>query len=158
MKKLKIYLSGTTTAKEYRKFCKETYCELYEFIDPMELFEIRPDYIKIVEKEIEELESADLVVAWVKHPTFGTTMEIKHAFDLGIPVYIIHPNRIFEDDIWLKYHCDLMFNSIEECFKYIEIQMKEGNKIKRILRRRESWFTDQGDIFPKLKKELRQDF
>jgi len=41
-------------------------------------------------RDIAELEKSDIMVAYVGEPTTGTGLEIEHAYDKGIPVYLLY--------------------------------------------------------------------
>jgi hypothetical protein len=38
-----------------------------------------------------------------------------------IPIYVINPNEKFKNDIWLKYHVQKMFKTIDSCFEHIRL-------------------------------------
>ncbi|MBI3559707.1 nucleoside 2-deoxyribosyltransferase [Candidatus Gottesmanbacteria bacterium] len=44
----------------------------------------------VYERDIEELEKSDLMVAYVGEPSTGTGLEIEHAHHKGIPVYLLY--------------------------------------------------------------------
>jgi len=111
MNKPKIYLAGTKSEFQYRKFIKETYSEKLTFIDP---FEIELNQNSIVKNDLQLIDNSDLLVAYITKITVGTTMEIMYACRKGIPTYVI-TNDVFKEDPWLKYYSSKFFNSFAEC-------------------------------------------
>lgn len=59
---------------------------------------------EIVEGDIRDIESCDIVLAFCWQPSVGTSMEIRHAWTKGIPVYAIVYGRVSP---WLRYHATL---------------------------------------------------
>lgn len=120
MKKCKVYLSGYTGENHYREYVNKMYKDhsKIEIVDPLR-DGIRKE-LDVVIRDKEDIESCNIFVAYIRvGSTFGTTMEIKHAYDLGMPVYVILEKRDWEKDPWLAYHTTKFFYSISECFSYI---------------------------------------
>ena len=70
------------------------------------------------------LESCDAIVAYVRKPSFGTAMEIKHAFDQqNIIVFLIDPDGNAKNNPWLSYHSHYICETINEC----------SNEIKKLI-------------------------
>lgn len=126
--KLRVYLGGYSKELEYRKYAKENYGHLVDFVDPMEtpFTEIREtigencwkDYL--VRRDKKMILSCDILVAYVVvGPTWGTTMEMMFAYMNGIPVYMIDPTKKFRHDGWVEPHIKMGFNSTDEFCKYI---------------------------------------
>ena len=134
---LKIYLAGNVYETEYRKYVHETYYDTLNIFDPLQKIEagiINIDFSKVFDKTLlftnEEITKivecdknaiiqCDILVAYIKKPSFGTIMEILHSYNNQIPVYVINPGGIFVNDIWLKYHTMRFFETIDECFNHI---------------------------------------
>lgn len=121
VEKKSIYLAGTVTLLDYRRYVNETYHNVFKINDPLilveSLMEITPT--QIVEKDIELIDKSDLFVAYIEKPTFGTVMEIVYAYSNGKPIFVINPNLTLNREIWLRYHTTKLFDSIDECFGYI---------------------------------------
>lgn len=142
-----IYLAGAGNAFEYRKKCKDLYGKKFRLFDPIsdsdrlfeelnlgksikEVFEefeagnknILNDDIKtsIVINDKNNISECDILVAYVEKATFGTTMEILFAWERHKPVYVINPEMTLIEDIWLSYHTTRFFDSIEDCFEFLQ--------------------------------------
>ena len=139
--KLKIYLAGTSdyNALKYRQDAKNSFSNKLTLFDPftevensITNFELgKPWQLsneqveKIVVGDKEAINTCDIVVAYIENCTFGTTMEILHAWNNNIPVFIINPEQNLIHDVWLRYHTTKFFTSTNECFKFI---IKEVSK------------------------------
>jgi len=119
-KKLRIYLAGHVPEYDYRKYCIENYGEEYELLDPIAMVSEDQNYITIVEDDKKLIETSDILIAWIRKCTFGTVMEIPHAFDHNVPVLVVNPDGKFKNDVWLKYHSEKIFQHLDECFSYIK--------------------------------------
>jgi len=137
---MRIYLSGSVKEIEYRKEVKEKYSTEFEIKDPLEDVEKRlidpkeldilkklgfstfdKDVIdKIVEGDIELIKECECLVVLMNIYSAGTIMEIRIAYDLDIPVYIIDPAKTMRSDVWLIYHTNLFFNDIDTCFNFLK--------------------------------------
>lgn len=136
---LKVYLSGYANEEDYRKYAIEKYGEELDLFDPIKEMEgtkfpwfdwnsFRAGLISIddsiisplVESEKEFIKyNCDVLVAYMVRYSAGTIMEIKHAYENNIPVYIIDPTKKFSRDIWLIYHTNVFFDSIDSCFEQL---------------------------------------
>ncbi len=123
---LTIYLAGHSKETYYRTYVKKKYAN-FNIIDPMGIHVFELDKILgdnevhnfIVRRDQKLILQSDILVAYIKvGSTFGTTMEIAFAKSNNIHTYVIDPDK-FREDPWLKYHTDIFFNDIDECFKYI---------------------------------------
>lgn len=139
--KLTVYLAGYSEELEYRKIVKDKYGNDLILIDPMQLEmenNIKEDlgynnYIFIIRKDQKLILESDILVAYINiGSTFGTTMEICFAKNNNIKVYVIDPYNKFRYDVWLKYHTDKFFDSIEECFDYITVKKPTPPKCRTI--------------------------
>ena len=122
MSKVRIYLSGTKYEKEpdmswKKRLIEKLGTEKFSYFDPI------PGTAKgyeVIPRDKREIENADYLVAFINRPTFGTIMEVKHAFDCqNIIILVINPNREYHKDLWLSYHIHTSFNSVEDCAKFI---------------------------------------
>lgn len=121
--KIQIYLSGKKEECRYRDYVKKNYSFLNLF-DPIEEVDSKIDsYEQIVINDKISIENSDLLVAYIRELSFGTIMEIHHAWNFQIPVYVINPGKEYVDDVWLKYHTTRFFDNINECFDYIKYDM-----------------------------------
>lgn len=136
---LRIYLAGHTLHTFYREHVKRKYKRYFDLVDPIEKEGTQVDVInKIVTNTIpiEDLiksdklwieHGTDILVAYIEKATFGTSMEILHAWNNKIPIYVILPpeSRDLKDDYWLSYHATKFFSgrtrekAIDECFRTI---------------------------------------
>jgi len=143
---IRIYLAGTTSLFLYREECKRLVESLdwmrcmFELVDPMDFeydvthckiqSEDDVEYIrkriysdgeveKIVETDLDLIDSCDVLVAYIEKPTFGTIMEIVYANNSGKKVYVINPDGTLWNDIWLRYHTDKFFENIPDCLNYV---------------------------------------
>lgn len=58
----------------------------------------------IVEGDLRDIENADAVLANIARPSWGTAMEIRHAFKVGVPVVAFGAASASVSP-WLIYHC-----------------------------------------------------
>ena len=122
-----IYLCGgingldDSQCKDWREEAKAQfsgYC-----IDPM-----RRDYRgreerrekEIVHNDIKDIIDCNYILANVSRPSWGTAMEIRIAMELNRPVIGFGvPDNISP---WLKYHCEALFENLEEAINYINLR------------------------------------
>lgn len=128
---IKVYLAGYSGETEYRKYACKIYGKQLFLFDPMkkidlptiskkELYELTNDEVSfIVEGDKAAIESCDLLVAFIKRASFGTSMEMIHAYKNKIPIYVIDPTTTWRNDIWIRYHTNKFFDDIDSCFHYI---------------------------------------
>ena len=134
---LDIYLAGHSLEVEYRSYSKEKYGDVLNVIDPMfengaiidvekKTVELTKTITEVVENDKALISKCHIIVAYIRKITFGTTMEILHAFNSNVPVYVIlHPDvEHLRNDVWLFYHTTKFFNSIDTCFNYILEDLK----------------------------------
>ena len=137
MYKIRIYLAGRAFETTYRKQVKREYGHIFNLIDPMIENGVFVDTKKmqinhngatvesIVETDKHLINTCDVLVAYIDQYTAGTMMEILYAYQLKKPVYlIVTPGKEFEKDIWLSYHSDNIFYSINDCYDRIMLQLK----------------------------------
>ena len=128
MRTLKVYLSGCSDEKGYRKYVIDKYGKVLDLLDPMTLTwdqvnsdigkNSRANYIVIRDKKL--ILESNIVVAYIKvGSTFGTTMEIIYAYSNGIPIYLIDETKKFRENPWVVFHSSKVFDSIDECFEHI---------------------------------------
>lgn len=126
MRKLKIYIAGAVREQAYREYVHRVYGDhpKLELLDPIRIVQqVFPD---VVEKDKLLIEESDILVAYVQAPSFGTVMEIIYAFEKGIPVYLINPNKEHMMNYWIRYHSAKFFETISDCFdEIIQENMKE---------------------------------
>jgi len=121
--KIRIYLGGTKYEEEphcswITRFVDTLGTDKYRFFDPV-VGTARGG--EVIARDKREIENSDYVVSYIDRPSFGTIMEIKHAFDKqNIMVMVINPNGKYLKDLWLGYHIHHFFVNVEECAKYIE--------------------------------------
>jgi nucleoside 2-deoxyribosyltransferase len=128
---IKVYLAGYSGENEYREYVSKRYGRHLDVFDPMKEIDYKilekyrkgslpdEDVSLIVEGDKAAIESCDIVIAYIKQASFGTAMEILHAFKNKIPVYLIDPHNKWRDDVWVRYHTSKTFDDIDPCFSYI---------------------------------------
>jgi nucleoside 2-deoxyribosyltransferase len=124
--RLSAYLAGPGKEKEYRRYAIEKYGDKMLLKDPMVitrdqvLDEVGENCFKtfIIRRDKKMINSCDVVIAYLPYITYGTTFEMAHAYDHGIPVYGIDPTGELRKDVWLSFHVDQFFDSIDECFQW----------------------------------------
>jgi hypothetical protein len=123
MKKIKIYLASTIyqcdPGKSWKKrFMDQLDSSLYEFFDPDPVSECNNSMIA---RDKYEITNCNIFVAYIERPTFGTSMEILHAFNQQtIPILVINPGLKYANDLWLKYHSHLICDNVIECTDHIK--------------------------------------
>lgn len=65
------------------------------------------------------IDFSDIYVGYIFEVSFGTLWEMYYAKSKSMPVYIINPNRVLSDNIWLKYMANKIFDNIDNCFRYM---------------------------------------
>ena len=127
MSKINIYLAATYTDSEaiqFRNYTTEKYGTLFNLIDP-KLYSESVNSDQIVERDIANIKSCDILVAYIKEPTFGTCAEIPYAYINKKIIYVIQPNGKYLKDYWLKYHTTKFFKTVDECFEHILNQLQQ---------------------------------
>jgi nucleoside 2-deoxyribosyltransferase len=141
-KKKIVYLGGTITQYFYREYAKK-YVEENNLqiilTDPFqnEFFNVKienendvilaidkirsyTEIENIVERDLLLLKRSDILIAFIEKLTAGTIMEMVYAKILGKKIYVINPKFDLWNDIWLSYHTDKFFKTIEDCFNHIK--------------------------------------
>jgi hypothetical protein len=118
--KLTIYLAGSSNELKYREEVIYKYKDIFNLINPMNVFvkDSELSYL-IVNRDINLIEESDILVAYIETPSFGTSMEIRTANIEIKKIYVINPNGLYENDLWLKSHYNKYFRTIDDCFNYI---------------------------------------
>ncbi len=128
---IKVYLAGYSGETEYREYVGRKYKKRLDIFDPMKEVDnkilqkksfssiTREDVASIVESDKAAIENMDVLVVYIERASFGTAMEILHAFRNDIPIYIIDPTTKWRDDVWVRYHSSKTFDTIDTCFKHI---------------------------------------
>jgi len=118
MNKVKIYLAGTIYEDPEDVSWKQRLIaqlpeNVFKFYDP----DPRPGAgYDVIPRDKRVIEDSDFVIAYIRKPSFGTTMEIKHAFDCGnITTFVIDPTGKNIKSIWLDYHIHRGLTSVDEC-------------------------------------------
>lgn len=131
----KIYLAGTVYTEAPDTQWKDLFVHLlttdndqkYYIHDPnpkKELDILKKGLINfdVVAFDKKVISNSDIVVAYMQRPSVGTIMEIMYAFNLQtVSVYVINPNERFKKDIWLNYHCHMMFDNVQDCVEQIKM-------------------------------------
>jgi nucleoside 2-deoxyribosyltransferase len=124
---MKIYLCGPIngmtdeTCKNWRNHAKEV-LRGNEFVDPM-----RHDFRGqeagnerlIVQRDTQDIESSDVVLACYDRASFGTAMEILLAYQCQIPVSVAHlaPGP---PSPWVTHHADFVGPTLESAIQWIK--------------------------------------
>jgi len=124
MKKNRVYLAGTIYKEEPGFSWKKRLCSFFvnsdnfEFIDPNPSMECD---LTMVPRDKAFINSSDIFVAYIERPSFGTAMEIYHAFlQHTIPIIIINPNEICKGDLWIVSHVHCIVESVEKAVDFIK--------------------------------------
>lgn len=126
----RIYLAGGASENEQTCNWRDTAVTLLpscECLNPFRGKDMgqRNDYYtanEIVTRDLVDIQSADLVLAEMMRADYnyiGTSMEIRTAADLGIPVVMWCPERV-ASHYWIQYHTVKSFPTLNECCSYIE--------------------------------------
>ena len=107
---MRVYLAGPINgctdlqANGWRDIVRNTLAGRVELVDPMAR-DYRghedADARAIVEGDKADIEACDVVLAYCWQPSYGTAMEIHHAWTKGIPVFVAG-RRPYSP--WLSYH------------------------------------------------------
>lgn len=124
IKRLAIYLSGSTTETHYRRIFKNYYSlnVKIQLLDPLNFQS--DNYKEIVQNDIDLINECDFVVSYIQKLTAGTLMEVVYAYLNKKPIYVITDKENIKNDIWIKYHTKKFFNSIESCIKFIDKNLR----------------------------------
>ncbi len=136
--KLQVYVAGSVYEEEYRATVERKYSRELNLFDPLKKIEAGvlgvdlstiddlktidftdEERTKIVEMDKAAITASDIVTAYMTRYSAGTIMEIHHAWNNQVPVYVIDPHWKFVDDIWIRYHTTKFFKTIEECYRHI---------------------------------------
>jgi nucleoside 2-deoxyribosyltransferase len=122
--KNRIYLAGTIYKEEPAKSWKIKLQKLFSNNDLVEFVDPKPEMeadLSMVAKDKYSINSCNIFVAYIERPSFGTAMEIYHAFlQNDKPVIIINPNLSCRGDIWVEAHSHVIVDNIEDAAQYIE--------------------------------------
>lgn len=135
---VKVYLAGSVYETGYRDYAYNNYSKKLDICDPLREVEAgimgldlssikdlkkinftKDEICRIIELDKQAISSCDILVAYIRRCSFGTTMEILYAWQQQIPVYVINPGNTFIKDVWLSYHTTRFHETIDECFEYI---------------------------------------
>jgi len=122
----KIYLCGPINGctdrecKKWRSNAKRLLSN-HNCIDPMDR-----DYrgresvyeYEIIERDKEDIDRSEIILAWIDRPSFGTAMEIMYAQMNGQTILVV--NNIGDAlSPWVTYHATAMFNTLEDACEKI---------------------------------------
>jgi len=137
IEKPRVYLAACVKEDVYRNYVHNHYDDVLDIFDPMKEIDDKITnithvkymekskklddslIIKIVEEDKVAISDSDILVTYMDVYSAGTIMEILHAFNSDIPVLIIDPSKKFRNDVWISYHTDQFFDTVEKCFDYI---------------------------------------
>ncbi|MBC7340911.1 MAG: hypothetical protein H5U02_00395 [Clostridia bacterium] len=124
-----VYLAGPVDgvswdfAWSWRMYAKEVLEEAgYMVLNPLAGLDLSDcsDVIGIVEKQVADVMEATVVLAEADQhtaPYIGTAMEIRIAFEHGIPVLLW--GKAHKRSVWLKYHADARFWNLDGALKFL---------------------------------------
>lgn len=78
----------------------------------------------IVEGDLQDVEKSDAVLAYCWKPSFGTPMEIKHAYHMGKHIVVVLPPEMGMAHPFLTYHSNVLFNKLDHAYEYL-LNVKE---------------------------------
>ncbi len=134
--KPRIYLSGPIrlcSNKErlsWRDSIIQRYRDKYDFLDPtVRNFNGDLDYSatisdkakEIVEADLSDIRQADILLANIHKYSAGTLMEVFFAKNQNKTVVCVVPESCL-NDIWIKYHSNLITTNFQAAFDYIQGQ------------------------------------
>ena len=131
-RKPKIYLAGTYSVTNYKDDIVKGYGHIFDFIDPFKEVDHSNSHDYIVRSDLKYINLCEVFIAYIEYPTFGTSMEIKFASDLGKLVIVVTPEKKFHNDPWLYIHATKIYSSLYDCMN--EILKFYGYSNKRILK------------------------
>lgn len=122
-----IYLCGAINGcsdaecNDWRKNVEDELNEEYQFLDPMRRdFRGREDdsVSEIVEGDYADIEEADIVLVAADNPSWGTAMEMHHAFlNLHKPVVAVCGQPRISP--WLRYHSTKIVASLDDAIQFL---------------------------------------
>ena len=126
---MKVYLAGSAKSEHpsspIHKW-REQAAQLLqcETIDPFRGKDQSLKYTsnEIVHRDLRDIQSSDIVLAemQLKNTNYiGTSMEIRYAAEMGIPVVIWCDDSVSKH-YWIEYHTVNALPTIEECCAYIK--------------------------------------
>lgn len=116
---MNVYLASTFYDFDWRLSYKNSFCNTTKplltgkvtFNTPILSKE---HTIEVVPLDKRVISGCDVLIAYIERYSAGTIMEIQHAFNCNVVVHIITPNRIVENDLWIKAHSHAMFFNIQD--------------------------------------------
>lgn len=112
---MKAYLAGAITGdgdpKTWRQQATLTLAPEVLVTGPV-VYDKAPDGAYVVPMDIDLIDHANIVIANVERPSWGTAMEIFHSFMAGRPVYAF-PDQPEGRSPWLTYHVSRFFPNLE---------------------------------------------
>jgi len=138
----KVFISGPIQGMEHRQGYREKLRKIllsygYEPIDPWEREKVLykyPDkdwWIKIppksfIERDLNDIERCDFLVAYLPRLSAGTCMEIFYAKLKGKITVVI--SRLKNPSPWITFHTDLMIRSFRDLKKILELGIEKAVK------------------------------
>jgi nucleoside 2-deoxyribosyltransferase len=116
----KVYLCGPINGKtdsecnDWRTTAKSLLSEKFHVVDPMSRdFRGREDLNiqTIVEGDIADIDSCEFVLVCASSPSWGTAMELRHAFVSGKKIVAFSESESVSP--WLKYHCHGIYPTLQ---------------------------------------------
>ena len=135
MTKKTIYLSGPImdehagTAREWREAAGQLLSKEFRLLDPMrrKFVDRQVDSAnEIVEFDLQEVRTADILLVNYNKPSIGTSMEVFYAaHDLGKFVVAFSPFEYKDCSPWMARYCTKILGSLEEAAHYINTHFCE---------------------------------
>lgn len=124
---MRVYLAGPINgctdgeAKDWRAYIAKTGPDSCEYLDPMtrdyrgveDFF-----YPIIVQKDKDDIDDCDVVLASCPTPSVGTSMEIFYAHSLGKTVICVVPSGS-KVSPWLRVHSDIVLSDFGMACEYL---------------------------------------
>lgn len=131
-----VYLCGPINGKsdeecnDWRSKAKHWLGGSFVVIDPMSRdFRGKEDMNveQIVNGDIADIDAADFVLVRADSPSWGTAMEVRHAFVTGKKIVAF--TDVERISPWLRYHTHAIYDSVQRaCMAVINFDVLVGNK------------------------------
>ncbi len=76
---------------------------------------------EIVDRDLRDIDECAALLVKVDEPSWGTAMEIRYAYQIGLPIVAFGSPKI--SSAWLEHHCNAFFNTLEEACAHINRQL-----------------------------------
>ena len=120
---IKVYLCGPINGKTdsecnaWRDIARQLLAKEFEIVDPMarDFRGLEGQFVnEIVTGDLADIDVCDCLLVCANAPSWGTAMEVRHAYTTYASKNIIAFSNAETISPWLRFHCDYIFKTVAE--------------------------------------------